>query len=534
MSLLALQNLSVTIDGKPILRGIDLSVESGRTVALVGESGSGKSMTALSVMRLLPRNAAASGTITLSGIDLMHATERQMCTLRGGRVGMVFQEPMTALNPVKTIGEQIAEGIRIHLRSTFREAQDRAAGMLDRVGLPGMLHRYPHELSGGQRQRVDIAIACAAEPELLIADEPTSALDVVIQKQILDLLQNLASERGMGLLLISHDLAVVADRADEIVVLKDGAVVEHGKTIDTLRTPAHPYTLELTRASSRLPARPRRHEAALSPLLETRNLTRDYVERRTSWLTPRQPFRAVDSASLSIEPGQSVALVGRSGCGKSTLARMILGLDRPTSGEILFEGKPLHLEDRQGLNEARRAMQVVFQDPYGSFDPRQTVEKLVAEPLHLLPQRLGKAERHERVAEALAQVGLSAESLSRYPHEFSGGQRQRLAIARAIILRPKLIIADEPVSALDVSIRARILELFADLNARLGVAYLFITHDLQVARAVADEVLVMDNGHIVERGPPSNVFDRPQTEPAKALVAATPDLGRTLAQHSAI
>ncbi|MBE7185260.1 MAG: ABC transporter ATP-binding protein [Methylobacterium mesophilicum] len=533
MTLLDVRNLSVSIDGAPILQGIDLSVMPGRTVALVGESGSGKSMTALSVMRLLPSNATASGSILLDGIDLMEVPERGMRTLRGGSVGMVFQEPMTALNPVKTVGAQVAEGIRIHRRVSHAEAQARAAAMLDRVGLPDMLHRYPHQLSGGQRQRVVIAIACAAEPKLLIADEPTSALDVVIQKQILDLLQGLAEERQMGMLLISHDLALVADRADQLAVMRGGTIVERGEARATLRAPAHPYTRELVEASTRLPARPARPDAARPPLLETRDLTRDYRERRATWFSARKLFRAVNGVNFSIAHGQSVALVGRSGCGKSTLARLVLGLDRPTGGSIRFDGKALDLNDPQRMNEARRAMQVVFQDPYGSFDPRQTVETLVAEPLHSLDRRLGKAERRERVAEALAQVGLPTDSLGRYPHEFSGGQRQRLAIARAVILRPKLIVADEPVSALDVSIRARILDLFADLNARLGIACLFITHDLHVARAVADMVLVMDEGQIVERGSSSSVFDDPQTEAAKALVAATPDLAAALAQRRA-
>ncbi|MCQ8874727.1 dipeptide ABC transporter ATP-binding protein [Mesorhizobium sp. LMG17149] len=533
MSLLDIENLSLTIGDTQILKSMELSVAPGEVMGLVGESGSGKSMTALTVMQLLPHAARATGRVTFDGIDILTASEDQMCALRGDDIGMVFQEPMTALNPVKTIGEQVAEGIRWHTKASRAEAEDRARKMLDRVGLPSAkfpMSRYPHELSGGQRQRVVIAIACALKPKLLIADEPTTALDVVLQAQILDLLRDLVAESRMGLLLISHDLAVVTEMADRITILRRGEVMEAGDTARTLSEQLHPYTRQLAQASMHVPARARPHDIATGqPLLQVESVTRDYPGRRTSLFKRAPGIRAVDDVSLSMAPGQSVALVGRSGCGKSTLARMILALDRPSSGTIRFRGETVTGKSEAELKPARRDMQVVFQDPYGSFDPRQKVEKLVAEPLHVLEKQPTRTERREMVAHALHEVGLGISDMDKYPHEFSGGQRQRLSIARAIITRPKLVVADEPVSALDVSIRAQILDLFAELNQKLGIAYLFITHDLTVARAITDEVLVMHDGKIVERGKTNAVLDHPQSEAAKALVTAAPDLHRAIA-----
>ncbi|ESZ09455.1 ABC transporter ATP-binding protein [Mesorhizobium sp. L48C026A00] len=556
MSLLEIEKLSLTIGDTPILRDVELAVAPGEVMGLVGESGSGKSIAALTVMRLLPWAARASGRVVFDGIDILAASEDQMCALRGDDIGMVFQEPMTALNPVKTIGEQVAEGIRWHTRASRADAEDRARKMLDRVGLPAAqfpLSRYPHELSGGQRQRVVIAIACALKPKLLIADEPTTALDVVLQAQILDLLRDLVAENRMGLLLISHDLAVVTEMAERITILRHGEVMEAGDTARTLSEQLHPYTRQLAQASMHVPARARTHEVGQDnpqlqaakpllqgakpllqgarPLLQVESVTRDYPGRRKSLLQRAVPTRAVDDVSFSIDPGQSVALVGRSGCGKSTLARMVLALDGPTSGTIRFRGEVITGKSEAELKPARRDMQVVFQDPYGSFDPRQKVEKLVAEPLHVLEKRPTNAERREMVAKALHEVGLGPRDMDKYPHEFSGGQRQRLSIARAIITRPKLVVADEPVSALDVSIRAQILDLFAELNQKLGVAYLFITHDLTVARAITDQVMIMHAGKIVERGRTSDVLDHPQSEAAKALVAAAPDLHRAIARR---
>jgi peptide/nickel transport system ATP-binding protein len=533
MSLLDINGLHITAGAKPILRGIDLSIEAGEVMGLVGESGSGKSMTALAAMKLLPHGISTSGRITFDGIDILNAPESAMNRLRGDDIAMVFQEPMTALNPLKTVGEQVAEGIRWHTSANRADAERQARAMLDRVGLPEThfpLNRYPHELSGGQRQRVVIAMACALKPKLLIADEPTTALDVVLQAQILELLRELVNENRMSLLLISHDLAVVAQMADRITILRDGAVMEAGETVETLREQRHDYTRRLAQASTHVPARPKpaRKDASKPPLLEVKGVSRDYRLRRTSLFAARKSFRAVDKVSLSIQNGQSVALVGRSGCGKSTLARMLLALDRPTEGSVLFRDKALEALPEPELKTVRRDLQVVFQDPYGSFNPRHRVERLVAEPLYLLEEKLSADEKRGRVAEALTQVGLASADMEKYPHEFSGGQRQRISIARAIITRPKLIIADEPVSALDVSIRAQILDLFAELNSKLGLAYLFITHDLTVARAISDVTMVMHEGRIVERGPTRDVLAAPQTEPARALVEAAPDLERAI------
>ena len=577
MSLLEIEKLSLDIGGIPILRGVDLTIDQGQIMGLVGESGSGKSMTALTVMRLLPIGANASGRVAFDGIDILGAPEEAMCRLRGDDIGMVFQEPMTALNPVKTIGEQVAEGIRWHTGANRADAEARARAMLDRVGLPEAkfpLSRYPHELSGGQRQRVVIAIACALKPKLLVADEPTTALDVVLQKQILELLRGLVDEDRMGLLLISHDLAVVADMSDRVTVMRRGEVMEEGETARTLSEQVHPYTRQLAQASMHVPKRrppsPARakaldasppegveerrtaatqgplprplqgerwpakrdgEEEERMPLLEVSSVIKDYPGRRSSLFRKQPPFRAVDDVSFSLQPGQSVALVGRSGCGKSTLARMILALDRPTGGDISLLGQSLAGRSETELRPSRRNMQVVFQDPYGSFDPRHKVERLVGEPLHLLEKQPGAKERREMIAATLAEVGLSPSDMDKYPHEFSGGQRQRISIARAVITRPKLIVADEPVSALDVSIRAQILDLFADLNQKLGVAYIFITHDLTVARAITDDVMVMHEGRIVERGRTSDILDHPQSEAAQALVAAAPDLHRAIARR---
>ncbi|MBL8576087.1 MAG: ABC transporter ATP-binding protein [Mesorhizobium sp.] len=545
MSLLEIENLALDIGGTPILKGIDLRIEAGEVMGLVGESGSGKSMTALSIMKLLPEFASLSGRIGFGGSDLVNASEEDMCALRGDDIGMVFQEPMTALNPLKTIGEQVAEGIRLHTGANRTDAEAKARAMLDRVGLPFekfALTRYPHELSGGQRQRVVIAIACALKPKLLIADEPTTALDVVLQAQILELLRELVHENRMGLLLISHDLAVVTEMADRITILRGGEVMETGDTAQTLSTQLHPYTRQLAQASLHVPERGKRVSASSTaersplsrdkaPLLSVQNITKDYPGRRTSLFEKPQPFRAVDNVSFTLGEGRSVALVGRSGCGKSTLARMILALEKPTSGSVAFRGAVLTGRNEAALRPARRDMQVVFQDPYGSFNPRRTVEWLVAEPLHLLDNNPGKAERRELVKHTLHEVGLQPSDMQKYPHEFSGGQRQRISIARAIITRPKLVIADEPVSALDVSIRAQVLDLFAELNQKLGIAYIFITHDLTVARAITDEVMVMHEGRIVETGKTQEVLSHPQSDAARMLVEAAPDLHRALAKR---
>jgi peptide/nickel transport system ATP-binding protein len=530
MSLLSIKNLNVRFGDFTALNDVSFDIASGEIIGIVGESGSGKTMTALASIGLLPDGATASGAVIFDGNNLLKHDEDELNALRGDDIGMVFQEPMTALNPVKTIGDQVAEGIIWHTKISKVEALKKAAQMLERVGLPPAqfpLDRYPHELSGGQRQRVVIAIACALNPRLLIADEPTTALDVVLQAQILELLKGLVKERGMGLMLISHDLAVVASMADKIVILKNGKMVEAGPARQVLRDMREPYTRQLASASTYVPIRSRRPEGA--PLLRASNVTRDYALPRKTLFSKSGHFRAVDDVSFAINEGEMVALVGRSGCGKSTLARMILALHKPTSGKIELGGINLDTASEADLRAARRNMQIVFQDPYGSFNPRKTVEWLVSEPLSLLDAKPSRDEARALARNVLSRVGLKDDVLDRYPHQFSGGQRQRIAIARALITNPKLIVADEPVSALDVSIRAQVLDVFAELNANLGLACLFITHDLHVARAITDRVLVMSAGRIVEQGATAQVLDNPQSEAAKELVNAAPDLAKVLA-----
>jgi len=524
MSLLTVDNLSLDIHGTPILRGVSFQVEAGRIVGVIGESGSGKSMTALAVMQLLPGGAEVTGRVLLNGVDLLAASEADLCAVRGRDIGMVFQEPMTALNPVKTIGAQVAETILVHGQAGRAEAMRRARDTLERCGLPPdqfPLSRYPHELSGGQRQRVVIAMAIALRPKLLIADEPTTALDVTTQAQILELLKRLVSEDDMGLILISHDLAVVADLADDIVIMKDGEVVEVGTGKGLFSTMSHPYTRALFAASGHVPERA--GVVAAGPLLSVKAVSRDYVLPRTSLFGAAQKFRAVDDVSFDIQRGESLGLVGESGCGKSTLTRAILGLEDVQAGSIQIDGAPVFAGQRVNM-AVRRKMQVVFQDPYGSFNPRWKVARLVAEPFHLLEDAPVGAARQDLVVEALDSVGLRAADSDKYIHEFSGGQRQRIAIARALVIRPELIILDEAVSALDVSIRAQILDLLADLSGRFGLTYLFISHDLSVVRSITDRVLVMKAGRIVEQGETGAVFDNPQHEYTKTLIEAAPRL----------
>jgi peptide/nickel transport system ATP-binding protein len=520
MSLLAIDSLTLSINGTPILHEVSLNIAPGEVVAITGESGSGKSMTALAAMQLLPDGAALSGSITLDGHHVTRLSERAMCRLRGDVVGMVFQEPMTALNPVKTIGAQVAETVRLHRPDL--DPATRAAEVLTRVGLPPEkipMSRYPHELSGGQRQRVVIAIAIACGPKLVIADEPTTALDVTTQAQILDLLEQLAAEDGMGLMMITHDLAVVARMADRIVVMQNGAVVEAGDTPALLSKPEHPYTKALFAASTHRVTLPAIAEQA--PLLRVHNVVRAYTLPRTRMFRAPGTHLAVDHVSFDIPRGGRIGLVGESGCGKSTLTRAILGLEPVQSGSITLDGAPVFTAGRPNL-EVRRKMQVVFQDPYGSFNPRHRVARVITEPFHLLEKR--PTDRAERIAEALRTVGLSPDDANKYPHQFSGGQRQRLAIARALIIRPELIVFDEAVSALDVSVRARILDLIADLCEQYDLTYLFVSHDLSVVRTITDHVLVMQNGKIVERGATEQVFAAPQHRYTKSLIDAAPTL----------
>ena len=512
--MIAVENLSLDIGTHPILREVSFGIGGGEVFGLVGESGSGKSLTALSILRLLPHGARLGGRVRLAGRDLTALGERQMCALRGAEIGMIFQEPMTALNPVKTIGAQVAETLLVHGRASRRAAFAIAAERLARVGLPEdrvPLLRYPHELSGGQRQRVSIALAIALRPRLLIADEPSTALDVTTQAQILALLKGLVRDEGMSLLLITHDLAVVAGMADRLAVMRSGRIVEEGPTEAVFRRLAHPYTRQLLEASDHRPARAPCGSGG--PHLQVGGAVRDYRLPRRRPFGAAPTFRAVNGVSFTLRRGESLGLVGESGSGKSTLARALLGLERLQGGEILLDGAPVRAGDPK--------LQVVFQDPYGSFNPRHRVARLIAEPFHATGR---PADAGARIARVLSDVGLAPEDAEKYIHEFSGGQRQRIAIARALVTRPELIVLDEAVSALDVSVRARILDLLADLQARYRLSYLFITHDLQVVRAITDRVLVMRAGEIVEEGETATVLGAPEHPYTRALIAAAPTI----------
>jgi len=524
MTLLSVTALDLAIHGTPILSGVSLDVAPGEIVAITGESGSGKSLTALAIMGLLPSGARTKGRIALNGQDILTTPEADLCDLRGREMGMVFQEPMTALNPVQTIGQQVAETILIHEQTSTAQARDRAREVLARVGLPEDRFpptRYPHELSGGQRQRVVIAMAIALRPKLLIADEPTTALDVTTQAQVLDLLKGLVAEFGMGLLMITHDLAVVNGMADRIVVMQKGQVVETGPTQALMQRRDHPYTQALFAASAHkvdLPPAP-----APVPLLQVRDVVRSYALPRRRLFGPRPRARAVDGVSFDLFRGERLGLVGESGCGKSTLTRAILGLEEVQEGGILLDGAPVFTGHKPNL-AVRRRMQVVFQDPYGSFNPRHRVDRLITEPFHLLKSPPQGAARTGAIAQALEAVGLTASDATKYIHEFSGGQRQRIAIARALIIEPDLIVFDEAVSALDVSVRAQVLDLLADLCRVRPLSYLFISHDLSVVRSVTDRVMVMQSGKIVEQGPTEQVFAAPQHAYTRTLLAAAPRL----------
>lgn len=534
MTLLRISNLNLFIHKTQILKDVSLTVDRGEIVAVTGESGSGKSMTALAVMQLLPDLTTATGVIDLNGSNLLTTSEPDMCALRGRSIGMVFQEPMTALNPVKTIGDQVAETILIHAAMTPRKATEHARDTLARVGLPPdqfPLSRYPHELSGGQRQRVVIAMAIALRPKLLIADEPTTALDVTTQAQILELLMGLVKEDNMGLLMITHDLAVVANMADRIIVMRQGEIVETGPTKHLLANMQHPYTKMLFAASGHivnLPPRP-----APEPLLVVKNAIRDYRLPRTSLFAKPGHHRAVNNVSFTLNRGERLGLVGESGCGKSTLTRAILGLEPLQGGQILLNNTPVFSGHKPNLT-IRRKMQVVFQDPFGSFNPRHRVDRIITEPFFLLPQPPKGSDRQNAIAEALTAVGLSPDDALKYIHEFSGGQRQRIAIARALIIRPELILFDEAVSALDVSVRAQILDLLAELCEAYSLTYLFISHDLSVVRTVTDRVLVMQAGEIVEQGDTESVFTNPQHPYTKSLIAAAPRLPDLTAQQRSL
>jgi peptide/nickel transport system ATP-binding protein len=521
--LLEIEDLCIGMGAAGIVKNLSLEVRSGEILGLVGASGSGKSMTALAVMQLLPESATMTGTVRLRGETLTGKIDAQMQRIRGRDIGMVFQEPMTALNPLMRIGDQVAETLRLHRAVSALDARHAARETLDLVGLSGeqgALDRFPYELSGGQRQRVAIAMAVVMSPPLLIADEPTTALDVITQAQVLLLLQELVRARSMGMVLVTHDLAVIAQLADRVVVMHQGEIVERGATTELLRAPRHSYTAALLAAAGLKPKRVARRVSS-PEVLQACGIIREYPRRRRSLWHAAAPLRAVDGVSLSVHAGETVGLVGESGSGKSSLLKVILALERSQGGQVRLLGEEFS-NATGNLHRLRRAIQVVFQDPYGSFDPKWTVERLIAEPFFLLNAPPLAAERRRKVAAVLEQVGLSATDAQRLPHEFSGGERQRIAIARALITEPAVIAFDESVSALDVLLREQILELLAQLADRLNVAYLFVSHDLQVIRAIADRVYVMQRGRIVEEGPTESVFASPRHAYTKALLGATP------------
>ncbi len=526
MSLLNIDRLNVSIGDVPVLRSLTMELDAGEILGLAGESGSGKTMTALAIAGLLPARAKMSGDILLDDLRLSAASEREFCNIRGRDIGVVFQEPMTALNPVMTIGHQVAETVRIHRNVSRREARQLARETLEKVGLPVArfpLDRYPHNLSGGQRQRVAIAIAIALKPKLLIADEPTTALDVTTQAEILDLFRQLVRDDGIGLMLVTHDLAVIAQTADRVVIMKEGEIVDQGGVVQVFQATQQAYVKTLLKNAVHVPLRHAARETGTVPVLETRHVVREYPGVRKLF-GRRAPLRAVDDVSLKIFANENVGLVGESGCGKSTLLRTILGLDQAQAGEVLVFGRAFPADDREDMRQLRQRIQVVFQDPFGTFDPRWRVEQLIAENFHLYDSPPTGAQARRRIDEILDQVGMKSTDAKQYPHEFSGGQRQRIAIARALITEPAIIALDEAVSALDVSIRAQILDLLAGLSDRLGVSYLFVTHDLSVVRSITDRVLVMKRGRIVEQGRTEDVFSNPQHPYTIDLLAAVPDL----------
>jgi microcin C transport system ATP-binding protein len=510
------------------VKGVSFDVERGETLALVGESGSGKTVTALSVLQLLPYPAAAHGSrssIRFDGEELVGAPPGRLRAVRGNRIGMVFQEPMTSLNPLHTLEKQVAEALLIHKRLPPAAARARTLELLRLVGLgnaEARLSAYPHQLSGGQRQRVMIAMAIANEPDLLIADEPTTALDVTIQAQILELMNDLKSRFRMALLLITHDLAIVRKMADRVCVMTGGEIVEAGPTAAIFAHPQHPYTRRLLAAEPKGSGVP--FDPAAPVLVEARGLRVWFPIRRGVLRRVQGYVKAVDGVSLALRTGTTLGVVGESGSGKTTLGLALLRLIEAQDGSIRFAGRDIADERQRRLRPLRREMQIVFQDPFSSLSPRLSIAQIVGEGLQVHHLAARPEERRRLIAEALAEVGLDPAAAQRYPHEFSGGQRQRIAIARALVLKPRFVVLDEPTSALDMSVQAQIVELLRDLQARHGIAYLFISHDLRVVRAMAHEILVMKDGEIVEAGDTARVMTAPQHPYTRALMAAAFDL----------
>ncbi|MEQ9444448.1 MAG: ABC transporter ATP-binding protein [Rhodospirillaceae bacterium] len=510
------------------VKGVSFTLHRGETLALVGESGSGKSVTALSTLQLLPPSAHyPAGRIDVSGLSVIGAPENKLRTIRGNTVGMIFQEPMSSLNPLHSIEKQVGEVLQIHKGMAPGAIRTRVLELLEMVGLSDAADRLtalPHELSGGQRQRVMIAMALALEPDILIADEPTTALDVTIQAQILELLENLQSRLGMAVLFITHDLSIVRRIADRVCVMKDGEIVEQGGVASIFENATHPYTQKLLASQPRMgaPQKDGPSEDVISATdLKVWFPIKKGVIRRTVG-----HVKAVDGITFSLARGQTLGVVGESGSGKTTLGLALLRLIESV-GEIKFEGHRIDDLGRKGVRPLRRQMQIVFQDPYGSLSPRLSIGQIIEEGLIVHNMEPDRTARRDRVAHALVEVGLDPGSLDRYPHEFSGGQRQRVALARALVLQPRLLILDEPTSALDVSVQAQMVDLLHDLQDRHGLAYIFISHDLRVVRALSDQILVMKAGRVVESGAAADIFNSPQQPYTQALLAAALDLKAT-------
>jgi len=529
---LQVENLSVTFrqDGVETraVRGVSFTVGRGETVAIVGESGSGKSVTALSTVSLLPDAAAVTGSVRYMGTEMVGAPEAELRRVRGNDISFIFQEPMTSLNPLHTLEKQIGESLVLHQGLSGDKARRRIIELLEKVGIreaESRLGAYPHQLSGGQRQRVMIAMALANGPDLLVADEPTTALDVTIQAQILELLADLKREAGMSLLFITHDLGIVRRFADRVCVMQNGEIVEQGVTADIFDAPAHPYTRKLLSAHS--VGGPAPVPDGAKELLRTDGLriwfpiTRGLLRRTVGHV------KAVNAATLTVHEGETLGIVGESGSGKTTLALAMMRLVS-SQGPIVFQGQDIQGWKSKALQPLRRDMQIVFQDPYGSLSPRMTVEQIISEGLGVHGVAPGENPR-DLVAQMMSEVGLDPAMMSRYPHEFSGGQRQRIAIARAMILRPRLLVLDEPTSALDMTVQVQIVDLLRELQAKYRLGYLFISHDLRVVRALAHKVMVMKQGDVVEAGDAQQVFDNPQSDYTRALMAAAFDIKAAVA-----
>jgi microcin C transport system ATP-binding protein len=527
--LLEVRNLGIAFraDGgvTTAARGVTFAIAKGETLALVGESGSGKSVTALSVMQLLPSSAFhPAGEILFRGKDLLKAGERELRKVRGNEISMVFQEPMTSLNPLHTIERQVAEVLKVHRGMGERAARKRVLELFNQVGIrdaESRLGAYPHQLSGGQRQRVMIAMALANEPDLFIADEPTTALDVTVQAQILKLLAELQKQTGMALLFITHDLGIVRKFAQRVAVMTQGEIVEQGATERIFAAPEHPYTRHLLAAEPK--GEPPPPNASAPAVLESRGLKVWFPIRRGLFRKTVGHVKAVDGVDVTVRAGQTLGVVGESGSGKTTLGLALLRLIS-SEGPIVFLGNPIDGRSFKEMRPFRREMQIVFQDPYGSLSPRMSIGDIVGEGLKVHAPDISQDEREARVTRALTEVGLNPATRNRYPHEFSGGQRQRIAVARAMVLEPKFVMLDEPTSALDMSVQAQVVDLLRDLQKRRNLAYLFISHDLKVVKALADDIIVMRAGKVVEAGPAAEIFASPKTDYTRALMAAAFDI----------